>query len=146
MPPVATEQLLRRAIDLDERLRAHGGPGEAADARLVAIELCDAYRRADTADRLALRAGVRPLRHVLYEVHAVLDEAASRVADERDPDWLVRGLAAAALTDGGLTDYRDRRLALQDLWRASGKAALAAEADQVWSLCRAPDVEYETEP
>ena len=135
---MALDELLRRATRTDEML---AGPGREGDAHghVLAVELCDAYRRGDDRLRVALRAGVAPLERVSRCVHGVLIEAASWVGDDGDREWLERGLAAAALTDGGAIDERDRLVGLQTLWRSAEKARITKEAELVWGLCRAPD-------
>jgi hypothetical protein len=51
--------------------------------------------------------------------------AVRHLRSSRDALWLWRGLAVAALAQGG-TDFRDLHLALQDLWDAAESAGLDA--------------------
>ena len=86
--------------------------------------LADEFLKLPPEDRAMLSDFFADCRH-LERVHRgyVSAHAADRLRSTRDVVWLWRGVAIAALAQGG-TDYRDLHLALADLWDSSKAAGL----------------------
>jgi len=87
------------------------------------FDLCRAYLASSKTERSRIEEVVRPLSGVLNHLLGFVHQSARYIRETKSKDWLMVGLAAAAIRGDG-PDFRDFYMALAELYAAALEAGV----------------------